>query len=1385
MKKVILIALVVILLIGGGLTAYIANLDWNTYKNDIASRFSNTMGKKIEFDGNLSVSIFPKPHISVKNVNILNPETSEKLASIQNIEAELSLKALLDGTPEIEAMSLIGAELWYIVNEKGISNWNNQNKGYFLDAGMEYHHQTVSVQNALIHYQNKKNNIVTDFEQFNADISAESFTGPYRIDGNFVNRDDHFGFAVGLGDISQTDDVFLNFAITHPRSNGYVLYDGKYNFSTGSFEGNFSGEFQQPATLVNVIYGQEMLPEMLNLPFIFSVHLKSDSSELQMSSLALKFAEIIEGSGNINIPWRSQKDKKPLIDIKYQFATLDIRPLLMGGKILFDAYKQEQVPYEPQTPYDISFDLAMQRMVIGDTADSALENVSFKGSWHNDELSLDEYYAACPGNVVWTMSGSLLSENQLPVFFVKSRIEGKNFATFARTFGINLTAPSQSAYRGIDAMFNIAGNPLDFVISDFKMILDKTQAEGSLKVDWHGEVAKYQLEFNADNINFDNYIAADNETMDLVTRIKKDLAILTVLQTTEWKVDASVVTAIFRGVPLKDVLLEFNNKDGIWHLTDFILGNVLGMQISMVADINGIGSDNVEFQDLRYKFKTQDISPIISKLGLDLPQWDIFKNKPMQAEGYINGNFSETNIETNVTVNKTQFSYVGKIAQNENFEFDGKAKLKTTNFGGLVNDLGGNWEKLKNNSAFNCGGKIVGNTQDWSLSGAECVLGTAKYSGDIQIKHGDDTWYANGNIKTSEFDLANFLEVQIAKNNIDSGLVYADDFINRPMFNRDVYNFAAYKMLVADVKLEAERVVFDDLLFRNVSTHIKNAQNTLRLEALGFEYDDALFNGELVIDYTKRSKVTGKLEAENIKLHDIGGKIYKITSGIAKIITNFTSAATSEEDFMNEFSGTVDFSVKDFGFNGLDFGSVVKDLNGRAYSTGVFQMVRDNLQKGHTDFTDFSGKINIKGGVWIFENTQIENNDVYVKMSGEDHLSDWRMHNEFDVKLKQLDLPNFSFVLDGQINKPTLDVNVEKLAEQYDSYWAEIERQKQAEKDLQQRELMVAMEVAQEDLTTLAARVNKLIADIDEYVKLGDDNEYRKWYLKQLEILKNISNRLDDMQTMGRQPDYTQDDIMQIRLHCKQYNDEVTQIENSLKTKHYEDDKQQISDQKDLAEIYKKENSNIYDEYQKRLQTKFSEILQYGETQELTNDENLRNMQLQMEDLRNRFWESNYKLSDDFTALEGVTEILDLDNKLPKVREQTEKLHEFSMQMQDLMSRMFENIDKIIAEKRAIYEAEEVRRQAIKQKEQEENKDNLLTKENGIAEEKMPETKVKSIEPQQVLRTVKEDIANGVVSGTIVKSYDEPQVIVDLPSTGLLRPLEGEARPVTGTIITK
>ena len=90
-KKLIIGLVVVFALILGGVSAYVSTIDWNKHKDKIAQQFENVTGKKIVFEGNVSLSVFPSPYLTAKNIKIYNQLfKGKKLLASRDFKTDLS-----------------------------------------------------------------------------------------------------------------------------------------------------------------------------------------------------------------------------------------------------------------------------------------------------------------------------------------------------------------------------------------------------------------------------------------------------------------------------------------------------------------------------------------------------------------------------------------------------------------------------------------------------------------------------------------------------------------------------------------------------------------------------------------------------------------------------------------------------------------------------------------------------------------------------------------------------------------------------------------------------------------------------------------------------------------------------------------------------------------------------------------------------------------------------------------------------------------------------------------------------------------------------------------------------------------------------------------------
>ena len=103
-KKIFLGLLIIIILAGGWLFAYVSTVDWNIYKQQFSEKLSSLTGKKIELAGNINVKIFPTPTMIAEDIKIYENNSSEKLATIDHLETVVTLESIFKGTLDVKSL---------------------------------------------------------------------------------------------------------------------------------------------------------------------------------------------------------------------------------------------------------------------------------------------------------------------------------------------------------------------------------------------------------------------------------------------------------------------------------------------------------------------------------------------------------------------------------------------------------------------------------------------------------------------------------------------------------------------------------------------------------------------------------------------------------------------------------------------------------------------------------------------------------------------------------------------------------------------------------------------------------------------------------------------------------------------------------------------------------------------------------------------------------------------------------------------------------------------------------------------------------------------------------------------------------------------------------
>ena len=1405
MKKIILISLLLIILAAGGLFAYISQIDWNTQKEKLSAQMSEIIGKKIQFSGNLQVKLWPHPQLSADNVHILSSQNGEKLATIKELETEVSLISILERRPNIHSLLLKEMEIWFTFDEDGICNWKQKSRQDSHAGDSAFNLQNFNVQKSVVHYNNKKYNVAFDLTGFNADIVVSGPEGPYRIDGNFLKENDRYGLALNVDALSQLEDVAMSVVITHPKTDSNLRYEGTYNVLSGNFNGDFSGESQKTADFVNSLLNKKIIRTEYNLPMIFSTTVQSDVEENKLSNLVMKFDNLLEGAGDVTV-FRAFQNKKQKIDIKYQLVKFNLESFKNLIKEYFEDY-QKDGKYEPNIGFDVAYDISSERVIVSDEPTGTWESVSAKGEWIDNIFTLDDFYAACPGNVVTNLRGSLSEKDSVPQYYIEIKVNGQNALSFINSLGFKLKSPRQSSYRDIDLSLNAGGTPQMLSVNDITLKMDKAEITGKITADLLSK--EYNIEADADILNLDNYIVKNEEESEDITASEAFVA-----ETDRFKwfgknkvaLTLKAGSATLNGVSARDVEVDFvTDGEGMAIVENITLKNMMSSDIDITAVVKNLGKNNLTFEDVTFDIKSSAIGMLADKLRVKLPKWPLFERGNVEVSGVLSGNLEKIDVNSLMKSGENSFRYDGLLkSENNHMNFSGDVLLKTGHLENLMKlflgDVNGKLYRGPLVAKFTA----KGNSKHWEAQKADVQMGSDKYTADVKVDEDKKVYKVSGNVHTTYLNLLNWINVQKTKT-IPKFASGADDtFIMKPNFSGDVINYNGYRRLALDIDLSADKSSYGDYRMNNLQTHLYNNQNVLQFQDLRYENKSHKTEGNIRIDYSQTPQMSGDLTVVYPVIKNLGGSIYAIDVNDLTVNTEFETSAMTIADMIDGLKGKMSFSGKGLTLKGINLAAIKDDLLKREYSKGLYQIVRDNTQNGATSFEEFTAETLVNGGVFSLSPFILKNADTRVNVSGSVNLKEWKINNTFKVRYTDLpDIPEYAFVFSGMMNKQNIDINIEEVANKYDKHWKEVEQErlKQQENLRQQRaERIKQVLTFVEDTQEKATEVQKVLEDnMSKHLTEAIVDKYES----KITEISDLNSRLEEIKAKLNVSDLSEDEIAQINNDatiCRQQIDSVNSEAIAFFNEDIEAKKGELlSDEKVIYEKIKE----VYNKFQDMWYRNREQLGLYNSFNYIDGNEELNRYYSKIQESRNSADNIHSDVAGSYERFSQTEDMEEKHSLAESIEKSTEQENELYAQLDEAYKQSSDMLLKIVEERRMAFEKEQRRAEEARQKQAELDAQNLLISDNPNL---VPEDTYAEPAAQDSLSFSGDDIEREPaempkvitytpsVSGKITTQYDKNNAedrINVRPSSGLLTPI-GNSAPkssgnsnVSGTIKVK
>ena len=1084
MKKLLLVLFGLLIVAVAGASVYVSTIDWNQHKNIIAQQFSAATGKKIVFEGPVSFKLLPTPYLNASNVKIWNPNGGEKpLVEIPDLVAKLSLAPLIQGQFDVQRMELRNPQINVEVLDGGKLNWQSdltpEQRQQIEDAKIALN--SVSLGNATLSFEDPFRNVSLKLENLNGEVIAQSIMGPYRIEGNYIKDSTPEGFAISLGQFSDSFATTLNLAITHPVSESYIRFDGSFMLANKVLNGNVIVESKKLKQFAQANFKQLKFDDAYDYPLALTADINVNEQQLNLSNIVVKYGET-QGAGNLQMPFNDGFGNggiKPRIDVAFNFTDLDLTPAAHAVISSVDRLAKKENVYNPQFDFDVLADVKSVRTTY---KGQQIKNFETSVDWVENILTLNNFSATVPGDTDIKIKGTISAFEDKPFYNLDTNLSSNDFLKTLTWLGVAPDVSAAATYRKAVGNAKFTGTLQRVQISPFSFTLDKSSVSGEAGIKLDTPRKDIMLIANADMINFDNYISSlPNEEKEktwaqrMVYRFSK----LGIFNDVDMQATLKMNLGIYENMPFDNVDFVGNLLDGKLEIKKLQIASVANSKIDVSGGLSGFGKSPV-FEDFNYSVQTNDVSALISKMEFKAPNLDYKKLNDFQIWGAITGDMNQFATQTNVNFEDLSLIYKGQVKrEGGKVSYNGDVEVKHPDFVKMLNDFNLPYNpQAYSLGLFNLKTQIVGDVGEFRASPLEFNIGFNTFKGDVSYETtGDKRPNILTNLEVNKFEIERFLN----KNPEVSGEAVINpvaevkaEFLARPLWSRNKINYDFYKSFDLNGNFKVQELSYQNYIFRQAQGDVALLQGSADVKNFSADYLGGKIDAALQLQMQPKPLVNGRVKLENIEVNqmNVGGNTYALNNGVFNTDFSFSAPMESEAEFASGLKANANFDFSNVNVKGWNLQAIYDDILRREQNEGLAAMVKQALSSGNTVLDKFKGRAEVADGQLSLAETSMSGKGFNISVLGDGSLAEWTMNVLFNVKYDEPKyLPGFAFSFKGPINAPLLDVDVSALFNLY-----------QSRQDKKEADIKAAEDAKKAKLRALADEQKKnseaLIADI-------------------------------------------------------------------------------------------------------------------------------------------------------------------------------------------------------------------------------------------------------------------------------------------------------------------
>jgi uncharacterized protein involved in outer membrane biogenesis len=174
-------------------------VDWTSFRQDFEREASRIMGRAVTVHGSVDARLIPFPSVTLNDVRVGAPEDGKPLVEIARFSMDAELAPFLSGEALIFDMRIEGPKARIKLFQDGTLDWARGRKSDIPARTVVL--ENVAISGGEIEFIDEQTGRTRHVTGLDAQVSAKSLGGPWRIDGRAALDGESGAFQLSSGQL--------------------------------------------------------------------------------------------------------------------------------------------------------------------------------------------------------------------------------------------------------------------------------------------------------------------------------------------------------------------------------------------------------------------------------------------------------------------------------------------------------------------------------------------------------------------------------------------------------------------------------------------------------------------------------------------------------------------------------------------------------------------------------------------------------------------------------------------------------------------------------------------------------------------------------------------------------------------------------------------------------------------------------------------------------------------------------------------------------------------------------------------------------------------------------------------------------------------------------